>query len=201
MLPGVRPIGVAGARTAGHRAAAAGPGVGGEYDGEPPISARWPPGGRGYYSSFQYVTLISGQLLALVLLLVLQQVHTPAQGGRGAGGSRSPSARRGPSRPLAAARQGRVGEPRRAAAVSPPATASRMLLPYPRQILTVVGLTLGGTLAFYTYTTYLQKFLVNSSGLAKGEGDLDQLLHAGSCSCSSSRSSGACPTGWGDVPC
>jgi MHS family alpha-ketoglutarate permease-like MFS transporter len=30
-----------------------------------------------------------------------------------------------------------------------------------------MGLTAGGTLAFYTYTTYLQKFLVNTSGFSK----------------------------------
>lgn len=34
-------------------------------------------------------------------------------------------------------------------------------------VLTVVGLTLGGTVAFYTYTTYLQKFMVNTVGLPK----------------------------------
>ena len=27
---------------------------------------------------------------------------------------------------------------------------------HPKAVLTVVGLTLGGTVAFYTYTTYLQ---------------------------------------------
>ena len=31
----------------------------------------------------------------------------------------------------------------------------------------VLGLTAGGTLAFYTYTTYLQKFLVNTTGFPK----------------------------------
>ena len=30
----------------------------------------------------------------------------------------------------------------------------------------MVGLTMGGTLAFYTYTTYMQKFLVNTAGMA-----------------------------------
>jgi len=31
----------------------------------------------------------------------------------------------------------------------------------------VMGLTLGGTVAIYTYTVYMQKFLVNSGGLSK----------------------------------
>jgi len=35
-----------------------------------------------------------------------------------------------------------------------------------------VGLTLGGTLAFYTYTTYMQKFLVNTVHLSKEESSL-----------------------------
>ncbi|BCC10485.1 hypothetical protein BCM0074_0868 [Bacillus cereus] len=39
---------------------------------------------------------------------------------------------------------------------------------HPKAVLTVVGLTLGATVAFYTYTTYLQKFMVNTVGLPKG---------------------------------
>jgi MHS family alpha-ketoglutarate permease-like MFS transporter len=38
---------------------------------------------------------------------------------------------------------------------------------HPRAVATVVGLTLGGTVAFYTYTTYAQKFLVNTAGFSK----------------------------------
>jgi len=43
----------------------------------------------------------------------------------------------------------------------------KKLLQYPRAILTVVGLTLGGTIAFYTYSIYMQKFLVNTVKLSK----------------------------------
>ena len=39
------------------------------------------------------------------------------------------------------------------------------LMRYPREVLVVVGLTMGGTTAFYTYTTYMQKFLKLSVGL------------------------------------
>ena len=39
------------------------------------------------------------------------------------------------------------------------------LAKYPREVLVVVGLTMGGTTAFYTYTTYMQKFLKLSVGL------------------------------------
>ena len=41
------------------------------------------------------------------------------------------------------------------------------MLSYPRECLTVVGLTLGGTIAFYTFTTYMQKFMINTAGLPK----------------------------------
>ena len=41
----------------------------------------------------------------------------------------------------------------------------KALLKYPREVLLVVGLTMGGTTAFYTYTTYMQKFLKLSVGL------------------------------------
>jgi len=41
----------------------------------------------------------------------------------------------------------------------------RALFNYPREVLLVVGLTMGGTTAFYTYTTYMQKFLKLSVGL------------------------------------
>jgi MHS family alpha-ketoglutarate permease-like MFS transporter len=48
----------------------------------------------------------------------------------------------------------------------------KVLLQHPKAIITVVGLTLGGTLAFYTYTTYMQKFLVNTVHLTKGQSTL-----------------------------
>jgi MFS family permease len=43
--------------------------------------------------------------------------------------------------------------------------ATVLLFKYPRQVLIVVGLTAGGTTAFDTYTTYMQKFLKVSVGL------------------------------------
>jgi len=43
------------------------------------------------------------------------------------------------------------------------------LMKYPREVLVVVGLTMGGTTAFYTYTTYMQKFLRLSVGLSDNQ--------------------------------
>jgi MHS family alpha-ketoglutarate permease-like MFS transporter len=48
----------------------------------------------------------------------------------------------------------------------------RALLRHPREALTVVGLTMGGTLYFYVFTNYMQKFLVNTVGLTKGDSTL-----------------------------
>ena len=126
---------------------------------------------RGFYSSFQYVTLVSGQLIALVVLLVLQR-----QLGNAAlesWGWRIPFAI-GAVLAVAALwiRRGieETSAFRSSLASSEPTAARariRELLQYPRQIATVVGLTAGGTVAFYTFTTYAQKFLVNTGGWSK----------------------------------
>jgi MFS transporter, MHS family, alpha-ketoglutarate permease len=125
---------------------------------------------RGFYSSFQYVTLISGQLIALVVLLILQRVLGNAA--LEDWGWRVPFAI-GAALAVVALwlRRGLEETPSfRAANVPLAAKASiRELMRYPRQILTVIGLTLGGTVAFYTFTTYAQKFLVNSAGWSKAD--------------------------------
>ncbi|MFD1050189.1 MFS transporter, partial [Kibdelosporangium lantanae] len=54
--------------------------VGGEYSTSATyLSEVASQGKRGFYSSFQYVTLISGQLIALGLQIILQQVLTDQQ--------------------------------------------------------------------------------------------------------------------------
>jgi MHS family alpha-ketoglutarate permease-like MFS transporter len=129
---------------------------------------------RGFYSSFQYVTLIGGQLIALGVLLVLQRELPTAALERW--GWRIPFAIGGAL--AVAALWLRRGldetasfESARAERATSAGTAPRMpvreLLRYPRQIATVVGLTAGGTVAFYTFTTYAQKFLVNTAGFSK----------------------------------
>src|SRR5262249_46635111 len=58
---------------------------------------------------------------------------------------------------------------RSAAATRPRAGGSlllQLLVSHPREVLTVVGLTMGGTVCFYTFTTYAQKFLVNTAGFS-----------------------------------
>lgn len=127
------------------------------------------PEHRGFYSSFQYVTLIGGQLLAMIVLLVLQVLLlTPAQ--LDAWGWRIPFF-------IGAGLAVVIYFMRRdmheseafieACVQGPRPSPLKGLLNHPREVAIVVGLTLGGTVAFYTYTTYMQKFLVNSVGLSK----------------------------------
>jgi MHS family alpha-ketoglutarate permease-like MFS transporter len=133
---------------------------------------------RGFWSSFQYLTLMGGQLLALSVQLTLQQFLSAAEmtswGWRvpfviGAGAALGALYLRQHMRETAAFEQENTAAP--AARVAKP-SAFKQLLAYPRASLTVVGLTLGGTLAFYTFTTYAQKFLVNTSGFSKEQATL-----------------------------
>ncbi|MFC5875677.1 MFS transporter, MHS family, alpha-ketoglutarate permease [Chryseobacterium arachidis] len=130
---------------------------------------------RGFYSSFQYVTLIGGQLIALGIQLILQKLLlTEAQ--LEDWGWRIPFVigallsvialylRSNLHETEAFKNKKDVGEKKKG--------TIKELLKHPKALITVVGLTLGGTLAFYTYTTYMQKFLVNTVHLTKEESTL-----------------------------
>ena len=123
---------------------------------------------RGFYSSFQYVTLISGQLIALALLIVLQQVM-PEPALR-AWGWRIPFAIGGALALVVFYIRRRLSETESfenaRAAGAPRSTGISLFRDHPKAALLVMALTAGGTLAFYAYTIYLQKFLVNTSGFS-----------------------------------
>ncbi len=129
---------------------------------------------RGFYSSFQYVTLILGQLLATLTLLVLQRlVLTGPQ--LEAWGWRIPFLCGAALAVFGFYMRRNMEETEAFQAEAARRTAHRPmreLLRHPREIAVVVGLTMGGTLAFYTYTVYMQKFLVNSVGLTRDEATL-----------------------------
>ena len=122
---------------------------------------------RGFWSSFQYVTLIAGQLLALALLVGLQVVlgedALEAWGWRIAFGVGALLAvvvyfiRRRLS-------ETQSFENIKAAGDKPRSSGRNLFRDHPREALLVIALTAGGTLAFYAYTTYMQKFLANSAG-------------------------------------
>ena len=122
---------------------------------------------RGFYSSFQYVTLIGGQLLALGIQLILQNwLLTPAE--LQDWGWRIPFFVGAILSFIALYLRRHIDE---TSAFKKNKEEKKgglaILLKYPKEVFTVVGLTLGGTIAFYTFSTYMQKFLVNTVHLSK----------------------------------
>ncbi|MBL8551762.1 MAG: MFS transporter [Hyphomonadaceae bacterium] len=121
---------------------------------------------RGLWSSFQYVTLILGQLCALGVLILLQRTLTDAQ--LDAWGWRIPFfigaalavvvfwIRRGLEE--SQSWTNRTGERSR---------TMLLFLHYPKETAMIAGLTAAGSLSFYAYTTYMQKFLVNTAGFSR----------------------------------
>ncbi len=124
---------------------------------------------RGFFSSFQYVTLISGQLLAIMVLLLLQAVMERAA--LEAWGWRIPFVI-GAMLALVVFRLRRglaeTDSFKNAQATGAPKSGFLALIRHhPRETALVMLLTAGGTLAFYAYSIYMQKFLVNTSGFSK----------------------------------
>jgi len=190
--------------------------VGGEYGASATyMSEMAGKARRGFWSSFHYVTLIAGQLLALGVLIVLQRLLP--EDALKAWGWRVPFVigallavvvfwiRRGLDESIAFKSAGpRESLSRRQVGVAgallaltviagvvgvttgPLARPGQVLgavflvlffvsliVPlvrlHPRESLLIMGLTAGGSLTFYVYTTYMQKFLVNTAGFSKGQ--------------------------------
>ena len=125
------------------------------------------PQRRGFYSGVWYMTLIGGQLAAIVLLLVLQKVFlTPEQ--LREWGWRIPFVI-GALLAVYAMRMRRDLHESdhfvQAKAVAKSHAGLHAVRRHWKPMLLVVGITIGGTSAFYTYTTYMQKFLKLSVGL------------------------------------
>ncbi|WPV02172.1 MFS transporter [Mucilaginibacter sp. cycad4] len=134
---------------------------------------------RGFYSSFQYVTLIMGQLLALGVLVLLQRAFLSEKQlhdwgwripfGIGAILAVTTMYLRRSLQESASFDK----ESKKADALN---GTIKALTQHPKAVFTVIGLTIGGTLAFYTFTTYMQKFLVNTSGFSKSAATLVSTL-------------------------
>jgi MHS family alpha-ketoglutarate permease-like MFS transporter len=124
---------------------------------------------RGFWSSFQFVTLILGQLTALAVLIVLQQAMAPAD--LEAWGWRIPFAigallavvvfwiRMGLEESASFTNARALGAPR--------AKTMMLFVHHPKETAIIFALTAAGSLAFYAFTTYMQKFLVNTAGFSK----------------------------------
>ena len=144
--------------------------VGGEYGSSATyLSEMATAKHRGFWSSFQYVTLISGQLLALLLLILLQ--NTMDEADLAAWGWRIPFFVGAALAVVVFWLRRRLDETSAFivsdAGEAPKSSALLLIMKHPREALLVLGLTAGGTLAFYAYTTYLQKFLVNTTGFSR----------------------------------
>lgn len=121
---------------------------------------------RGFFSSFQYVTLIGGQLLASLMVVLLlfflneQQMH--------AWGWRIPFLIGGVLGVVALYLRRTLVESADESVTSRKEAGSfSELMKHWKAFATVVGITAGGSLVFYTFTTYMQKYLVNTVHLSK----------------------------------
>ncbi|HDR4604113.1 TPA: MFS transporter [Bacillus cereus] len=144
--------------------------LGGEYGTSATyLSEMASSGRRGFYSSFQYVTLVAGQMVALGVQIVLQQLLSEPD--MKAWGWRIPFIIGAMGAVAVLWLRRTMDESEQFSNIKSQKRESagtvRALMKHPKAVLTVVGLTLGGTVAFYTYTTYLQKFMVNTVGLPK----------------------------------
>ncbi|WP_408631792.1 MFS transporter [Methylocystis borbori] len=145
--------------------------LGGEYGSSATYLAEMAhPERRGFYSSFQYVTMIAGQLLALCVLLLLQNVLLDAHALRD-WGWRIPFAFGALLAVVALVMRRDLVETDafKASRAEKERGSLHALLAHKRETAIVVGLTLGGTIAFYVYTTYMQKFLKLSAGLSDAQ--------------------------------
>ncbi|MBC7495896.1 MAG: MFS transporter, partial [Sphingomonadaceae bacterium] len=137
--------------------------VGGEYGASATyLSEMSGETNRGFLASFQYVTLIGGQLLALAVLLILQA--TLSEGDLHAWGWRIPFVIGAVLAVVALWLRTSLTETAAFADTVPAARRNPFgqLAAFRGRVALVVMLGAGGSLAFYTFTTYMQKFLVNT---------------------------------------
>ncbi|GAA2909811.1 MFS transporter [Streptomyces mexicanus] len=143
--------------------------VGGEYAASATyLTEASDPRRRGFASSFQYVSMTAGQIVGLGLQILLQR--TMSDDALHSYGWRIPFV-------IGALGAAVVFYLRRSMLETEvyEADASggqergtlRALWAHKREALLVMALTMGGTVAYYTYTTYLTKYLSNSAGLPK----------------------------------
>ncbi|MBS0468312.1 MAG: MFS transporter [Proteobacteria bacterium] len=142
--------------------------VGGEYGSTATyMSEIAQPGRRGFFSSFQYVTLIGGQLLASLLAVIM--THTLGEQQITGGWWRLPFVI-GAAAALVSLwlRSGLTETTSSADRHHEGAGTFREVWRHQRAFWVVFGITCIGSLAFYTFSTYMQKYLINTSGFSKG---------------------------------
>jgi MHS family alpha-ketoglutarate permease-like MFS transporter len=139
--------------------------VGGEYGTSATYMSEIAVEGRkGFYASFQYVTLIGGQLLALLVVVILQQVLDDAE--LRSWGWRIPFAMGAALAVVALWLRRQLDETsKQEVRALKDAGSLRGLWRNRKAFIMVLGFTAGGSLSFYTFTTYMQKYLVNTAGM------------------------------------
>ncbi|WP_336276548.1 MFS family transporter [Bartonella sp. CB178] len=122
---------------------------------------------RGFFSSFQYATLIGGQLLASLVMFVLALYLTEDQ--LKAWGWRIPFAIGGLAAIVAVYLRSSLHETttEEERAKKQAGSIRELLRNHKKAFFLVIGFTAGGSLTFYTYTTYMQKYLITTTGFDK----------------------------------
>jgi len=123
-------------------------------------------GQRGFLSSFQYVTLIGGQLLAVIVVVILQQLLDERE--LKDWGWRIPFVVGAVTAVVALLLRRTLTETSTAQTrgSKEAGTLAGLFRNNKSAFFTVMGYTAGGSLIFYTFTTYMQKYLVNSVGMS-----------------------------------
>ena len=123
-------------------------------------------GQRGFFASFQYVTLIGGQLLAVLVVVILQQVLSEEE--LRAWGWRIPFVIGAIAAVISLLLRRSLEETSSAETRNDKEAGSiaGLFRNHTAAFITVLGYTAGGSLIFYTFTTYMQKYLVNTAGMS-----------------------------------
>lgn len=122
-------------------------------------------GQRGFFASFQYVTLIGGQLLAVLVVVILQQLLTEDE--LRAWGWRIPFVVGAIAALISLMLRRSLHETSSAETRQDKdaGTIKGLFRNHAAAFVTVLGYTAGGSLIFFTFTTYMQKYLVNTAGM------------------------------------
>lgn len=140
--------------------------VGGEYGTSATYMSEVAVEGRkGFYASFQYVTLIGGQLLAVLVVVILQNVMDSDS--LHAWGWRIPFALGAVLAIVALWLRRQLDETsQKETRTLKEAGSFKGLWRNRKAFVMVLGFTAAGSLSFYTFTTYMQKYLVNTAGMS-----------------------------------
>lgn len=132
---------------------------------------------RGFFSSFQYVTLVGGQVLALLTLIILQNVLAESE--LKAWGWRIPFAigavaalvvlwlRRSMDETISPQQVAAARTHGARSGAAEPGSLKLLFTKHWKPFVVVVFLTMGGTCAFYLYTTYILNFMNSVSQIPK----------------------------------